>query len=294
MRSVGALRRVGQAIAGVFLPGLLVAGCNTADGPSRLYRVQDETQIIRDSLAQLSLAKYAQSDEPLRVKYRNDWLAARMYAIDIQYTEYEAELTKERQAVGFGAAATTLGLTTASTLIAPVATKNILTGLAGVATGTRAAYDNDVLFAHSVQWIQTQMRTQRSVVAQRMFLGMKASTADYPLAMALNDLEEYYRAGTFTGGLLGTSATLGAQAELAELLKQDRIEFTYVSTSTGRALRSCLLHPPTGVTVAVQKSRLLALMPQPSSAGFAVLLGGKAPAAAEDLMQKARIAGYCA
>ena len=32
---------------------------------------------------------------------RNDWIAGRMYAIDIQYTVYEGELTRERQAVGF-------------------------------------------------------------------------------------------------------------------------------------------------------------------------------------------------
>src|ERR1041385_4658917 len=38
-------------------------------------------------------------------------------------------------------------------------------------TGTRAAYDNDILLAHSIQWIQSQMRTQRSLVAERILCG---------------------------------------------------------------------------------------------------------------------------
>jgi len=47
-----------------------------------------------------------------------------MYVIDIQYTAYESGLTRELQSGGLGAAAMTLGLTTASQLFTPVVTKN--------------------------------------------------------------------------------------------------------------------------------------------------------------------------
>jgi len=238
--------------------------------------------------------RFSQMDEATRFKYRNDWIAGRMYAIDIQYTVYEGELTRERQAVGFGAATAALGLTTAAGLLTPVVTKNVLTGTAAVVTGSRAAYDSDVLLAHSLQWIQNQMRTQRSNVADRIFRGMKGSTADYPLAAALSDLEDYYRAGTFTGGLLSTSATLGNQAELAELLKQDKIQFAWVSTAAGLALRNCLNRPPLGVSVATQQKNLLNLTTPPTTpAGFALMLGGQAPGAAQDLLNAARIHGIC-
>jgi len=273
---------------------MAASGCvSTADGPTRLYPVEVETQFIRENLKLVSLDDFSRSDETQRVKYRNDWIAARMYAIDIQYTTYEAALTKERQNVGFGAAAATLGLTTASGLLTPVATKNVLTGLAGFVTGTRAAYDNDVLLAHSVQWVQSQMRTQRSIVAERILRGMRASTVDYPLAAALSDLEDYYRAGTFTGGMLGTSEALGAEARFAEQLKQDRIEVNYVSTATGRSLRACYLRKRPGVTQAQQRSRLIGLMTVPDDAGFLLLVSGKEPALAEELLRRATAAGIC-
>jgi hypothetical protein len=294
MRGVGELRRRWRTVIALTAWSALATGCvSISDGPPRLYTIPEETQLIRDNIQQINLVQFSNMDDSMRVKYRNDWIAARMYAIDIQYTAYEAALTRESQNVGFGAAAATLGLTTASQLFTPVVTKNVLTGLAGFVTGTRAAYDNDVLLAHSVQWIQSQMRTQRSIVADRILRGMKASTIDYPLAAVLTDLEDYYRAETFTGGMLSTSETLGAEAKFAELLKQDRIEVTFVSTAAGRALRACLLRQHPGLTQAQPKARLLALMAQPSSAGFALLLSGQSPEVAEALLQKATLAGIC-
>jgi hypothetical protein len=294
MCGVGQLRRVWGAPIALAIFSVLASGCvSVSDGPTRLYPIADETQQIRNVVPQIDFIRLVGLDEPARFKYRNDWVAARMYAIDIQYTAYEGALTRERQTVGFGAAAATLGLTTASGLVAPVATKNLLTGLAGFVTGTRAAYDNDVLLAHSVQWIQSQMRTQRSNVAERILRGLKLPTSDYSFAAALTDLEDYYRAGTFTGGILGTSDALGAEARLAEQLKQDRIEVDFVRTTAGDALQTCLTTPHPGVTPAQQKKRLVGLMVQPSATGFALAISGQAPAIADDLLQRATQVGFC-
>lgn len=296
MRGVVELCRRLQAVGVLAFLGTLTAGCSVSDGPPRLYTVAEETASIRANMPQINLAQFSLMDEATRMKYRNDWIAGRMYAIDIQYTTFEGELTKERQAVGFGAAAAALALNTAAGLTTPVVTKNVLTGVSSVVTGTRAAYDSDVLLAHSIQWIQNQMRTQRTGIAGRIFLGMKASTADYTLAQALYDLEDYYRAGTFTAGLLATSATIGlAAADVDQMLKQDTVQFAFVPSAVGNALKACLNKPPAGVTVATQKKRLLALMPTSSDkeARFYLMVGGKLPAEAEDLLNAARIKDYC-
>jgi hypothetical protein len=274
MRGVGGWRRWRTVVVLTIWVALATGCVSISDGPPRLYTIPEETQLIRDNIQQINLVQFSNMDEPLRFKYRNDWIAARMYAIDIQYTAYESALTRERQNVGFGAAAATLGLTTASQLFTPVVTK-------------RAAYDNDVLLAHSVQWIQSQMRTQRSIVAERILRGMRVSTTVYPLAAALTDLEDYYRAGTFTGGMLATSETLGAEARFAEAAKADRIEVTFVSTAAGQALRACLLRP--GVT----QEQLVHLMAQPSRRNFALLLAGQSPDVAQVVLQRARISGIC-
>jgi hypothetical protein len=239
----------------------------------------------------MNLVEFSRLDEASRVRYRNDWLGGRMYAIDMQYTAYEGALTRERQGVGFGAALATIGLTTASTLVTAVATKDILTGTAGAVTGARAAYDNDVLLAHGVQWIQSQMRAQRARVAQRILIGMRQSSRDYPLAAALSDLEEYYRAGTFTGGIITTGETVAVDAKLSEQLRAPRIEFAFAATPAGQALQSCALRPGA-------KVRLLELLAQASPSVnpevfLVTLAGGQSPGVAQNVLARARNLGIC-
>jgi hypothetical protein len=229
-------------------------------------------------------------NEGARRNYRNDWIAARMYAIDINYTAYEANLTRERQGVGFAATAATLGLTTASGLSSTLATKDLLTGIAGAVTGARAAYNDEILLAHSMQWIQSQMRAQRARVAGRILLGTRMPTSDYQLADALSDLEEYYRAGTFTGGLISTGETVAADAKLSEQLKAARIEFAFVATPAGRALRLCAVRPNA-------KARLLKLLPTPPGVNAEIFLialqSGQSPRLAEDVLASAQNQGIC-
>jgi hypothetical protein len=261
--------------------GATISGCaSVSGGPPRLFSVDEELAFVRPQAASFAAASVSAAE-------RNALIAARMYAIDISYTNYEANLTKERQGVGFGASAATIGLATASTLVTPVKTKDVLTALAGAVTGARAAYEDDILLAHSMQWIQSQMRTQRAFVAERILNGTRMSILDYPLPAALTDLEDYYRAGTFTGGVLATSETVGAEARLAQTLKGDRIEVRFAPSRAARALGDCLLLP--GVT----RQQFRDLMTNPSNANLAAVLSGREPAAAQELLQRARIAGVC-
>src|SRR5688572_22894585 len=101
--------------------GALTSGCaSVAGGPARLIPIEEEIASIRQDMGGLRFDPTVSQRD-----YRNNLIAARMYAIDIQYTAYESALTRERQNVGFGAAAATLGLTTASGLVASTGTKDL-------------------------------------------------------------------------------------------------------------------------------------------------------------------------
>jgi hypothetical protein len=49
---------------------------------------------------------------------------------------------------------------------------------------------------------------------------MTQSVADYPLPIALSDVEDYFNAGTVTSGVIDTSTTVGAREEETKQLKQ--------------------------------------------------------------------------
>ncbi|MGO7919435.1 hypothetical protein ACC755_09740 [Rhizobium ruizarguesonis] len=141
--------------------------------------------------------------------YRNEYVLAQMYTLDVKYNRYESDLTKEMQRLGFGAAVTNIALTSVASQIASVQAKNVLSATAAGLTGVKAAYDKDVLLDRTVQIIQSQMRASRAEVAARIFTRLKLPADDYPLMMAWMDLQEYYKAGTLGSALIDAGEEAG-------------------------------------------------------------------------------------
>ena len=158
-------------------------------------------------------------------------LTARMYVADMEYQVYEANLTKEIQDEGLLGTATVLGLTTASTLVAPAPTKTILSGLATGVTGLDKAYNEKELLSNAMQALQTQMRADRKAEAAEIYAKMfrdaganvKKPTpiGEYTWTMALADAEAYYQAGTISSGLIGLSRTVSNKETNAGLAKAE-------------------------------------------------------------------------
>ena len=226
MRGVWEWRRGWRAVAGIALAGLLLSGCKTVEGgPDRLYSVPEERAQARGLLdvaapgavPGLIERYYAMGiDDGERIFLRNEIIARRMYIIDVEYSEYEASLTSERQKFGFltTVAASTLGI--AATLTSPLRSAQLVSGAGAAVLASRGAYDSEVVIAKTLQIVQGYMRAARDTVATRQILPrMTESTITYPLSTALHDLEDYYRAGTFTAGLIPALKDSGAAAKAA-------------------------------------------------------------------------------
>jgi hypothetical protein len=140
---------------------LAVAGCTSTQAePVRPITIADDVAYIRP-LAQQDLSQFYAAPPLTQVAIRNQILTARMYIADIEYHYYEARLTREMQEEAFAATLARLGLTTASTLATPVATKPILSGTVGAVIGADKGYDEQELLSNTMQALQTQMRADR-------------------------------------------------------------------------------------------------------------------------------------
>ena len=203
-------------------------------------------ELVRTNISNFDVT-YLNLPEVDRIALRNGLIGSRMYAIDLQYTAFESNLTRERQQVGFAATTTNMGLSTASTIVDPARTKSILSGLATVVAGTRSAYNDEVLLARTIQNIQTQMRAERDRVGTRIIEGMRMSTAVYPLGLAMSDLEDYYRAGTLTSGVLSVSEVVNKDAAAAEVQKSKVTTLVRTSDPFAQAIRNYLY--PNGVNI---------------------------------------------
>jgi hypothetical protein len=211
-----------RAIVGAVL-ALTLSGClPSTHTPERLYPVVAEMDVVRATQEELARQYYGYAfSAPSQARLiRNEIIAQRMYAIDVQYTQYENALTREGQEVNFGTLAAAGALGTASTLFTPVVTKSVLSGLSTVTLATKGHYDSEILMAQTIRTIQKQMRASRNLIAANISAKVVQSVAEYPLSAALSDVEDYYNAGTLTTGVIDTSTTVGIQETETKELKQ--------------------------------------------------------------------------
>jgi hypothetical protein len=197
---------------------LLLVGCSAATRgtPNRLFPADTELQSVGRAVSEPGFSTLPAVDEIAR----NHVISARMYAIDIEYTEFENALLRERQRVGFWATTTALGLNGAVPLTSSSWNKNILSGAAEFVTGTQAAYNKEILLASTIQVLINTMRKSRDEVKAKIIAKRRQSILDYPLGDALADAEEYHRAGTLMSGVLEATQTTSTAARAAANAKQ--------------------------------------------------------------------------
>jgi hypothetical protein len=301
MRRVAGLSRSWLAVVACLLAGVLLSGCKTVEGgPDRLYSVPEEVALARGLLdsspagIQGLVDRYYSVDprdpaaDAQRMYFRNEIIARRMYIIDVEYSEYEASLTSERQKFGFltTAAASALGI--AATLTTPLRSAQIVSGTGAAVLGARGAYDSEVVIAKTLQIVQGYMRASRDIVASRQILPrLNESSITYPLSAALHSLEDYYRAGTFTAGLIPALQESGAAAKIAA--DEKAVVITYGSTDTTKALSVC-------INKAGSVAKLVGLANPPTPIGLARIRfesSIEAEASRRILLIRARAAGIC-
>lgn len=177
----------------------LLTACAAVSSPDRLYPVETEMDNIRASLTETDNKKLTSIDD------RNQIIAKRMYAIDVQYSKYEAALTHDSQLSDFAAKTANIALTTTGQLIPVTQTKNLLNGIGAAVNSLDDAYDAKILRARLIESIQNAMSAARHDQAAVIYANMECPLEKYPLAMAFSDLEAYYRAGTLTAGIIRLS-----------------------------------------------------------------------------------------
>ena len=181
------------------------------------------------------------ADSPVSARQcRNQLITARIYAMDLKFSEFEEDLFRQTRELGFAATVTTLGLNAAGALAAG-GTSQLLSAIAGGVTGSRAAFEREVLAERTVVAIHTSMRANRTSVLARIRRGLQQGTAEYPLAAGLADAEEYYFAGTVLGALVGITEAVGVQA--AEARQRLAVASGLSQSTAARALRAYFEQP---------------------------------------------------
>jgi hypothetical protein len=199
----------------------LVSGCFGAPavlvGPNRLYTIEEEVQPIRAFYGDAELwASYMRMSPRAQVRFRNELVTSRMYAIDLHYSKYEAVLLRDVQVNDFLFQAAAIGLSGTAAVLDQGSTTRVLSQIAAGTGSLNTAITEKILREQAIQNIQTAMRMARHEQAAIIFANLECASHQYPLGMALSDLEIYRRAGTFTTGLMRLTQTIQKAKEEAK------------------------------------------------------------------------------
>ncbi|MGF7212784.1 hypothetical protein GGE65_007419 [Skermanella aerolata] len=208
--------RIASSILSMTLAVLCLAGCAGFSSSPR-SPISDQEQVIQELQAIYSTKTVVDCIKtPLATQLpcRDQIAQAMLTAIDLRYADFELGFFDAVRYGNFGTTLATLGLTgTAS--VAGGNAANILAAIATGITGTREAFNSEILAERTAVALQTAMRSQRNTVLARIRSGLQRPAANYPLGAALSDLYEYFRAGTVPGALTGVNEAVTTDAQIA-------------------------------------------------------------------------------
>jgi hypothetical protein len=216
-----------MSILGFAFTAVLFSSCRTEEGGLMKAIDKAEVKSLKDTYGdpgQLANAITAvkQSRNP---EQRNDLLNDLIRAIDLNYYHWEKLLYDKKSFSDFGIDTAVLGLGSAGTYGVADSTVKVLSAISGSLTGTRAAFDSNVLQKQAIPAVIAKMRALRAQGMKDLQNGMMEQVGqryaprpwrEYSVTQGLNDLVAYYNAGTFVGAIAVIQADAGKQQKDAE------------------------------------------------------------------------------
>lgn len=204
--------------------------CRTEEGGLMKALDKAEVKSLKDTYADPGQLANAITDAKQSPQQRNDLLNDLIRAIDLNYYHWEKLLYDKKSFSDFGIDTIVLGLGSAGTYGVAASTSQVLSAISGSLTGTRAAFDSNVLQKQAIPAIIAKMRALRAERLKYLRYGMTMCKDDdckkhhyvprplneYSVTEGLNDIVAYYNAGTFVGAIAGIQADAGKQQKDAE------------------------------------------------------------------------------
>ena len=206
-------------LTGTMLLVLMVVFCSGCPAPLKgypnmSYNLVEELNALKDYNSPKVITTYNNFGENKAGKkaFRNEVVYARKRAIDLNFATFQKNVYKQLAVGGIGADWAVLALTGATT----VTPNAVLGGIAAGITGAKGKVSEHLFFNNTIPVLFSKMEAQRKEVFVRIATGLaKPEVDEYPLMEALDDLDDYYKAGTIPGALNGIVTTAGNQAAQA-------------------------------------------------------------------------------
>lgn len=216
----------------------LLNGCASVSGyPDRSYDLKAELAALDIYHRPDIITTYNGKTGADKKDYRDEVVNARLRAIDLHFSIFEQAVARENVIGNVGVDWAVLGLGGATALAPLSATKSILGAISGGITGAKGSVDKNVFYNKTMPVLLAKMESLRKEVLVRIREGLTQSTSDYPLTQALIDLDDYYKAGTIPGAIIGIAVTSGDSIKKSDDQIKNILKGKYGFTKKGELLR---------------------------------------------------------
>jgi PBP1b-binding outer membrane lipoprotein LpoB len=195
---------------------LLLSGCATmASAPKRSGDVNAELKALKPYFSADVIATYNGKGDGQK-KYRDEVVFARIRAIDLNYTQFINDISREDKGMNIGTDTAVLLLDAAGALSKISSTQAIFAQSSGVLTGVKASIDKNAYYDKTLYALISQMQASRQAALFTLYNGLETGVDQYPLLKALIDVESYYQAGTILGAVTAITKSSGEQKAIAD------------------------------------------------------------------------------
>ncbi len=201
--------------AALLIAALTLGGCAAAlqGFPDRVADTETELTALEPFMSTDAIKNYKAATGDAKKLLRDEYVNARITAINLHFGEFERDLFQEGVGSGIGTDWIKLALGGAGAVYAG-ASQALSAATVGI-EGAKASFDKQAFFENTITTLFAAMDANRKTVLVKIREGLGQPVASYPLTQAMADLEDYYNAGTIPGALISINADSGAKAETA-------------------------------------------------------------------------------
>ncbi len=168
---------------------------------------------------------------------RNKFISGRLALINLHYILFIREFAADKAQLDTALDIMQLGVDLTITVVGGESVKALLGAASAGITGTRVSINKNFFFEETVPALITAMNAARKEALFPILRGIEADLTGYTFATALSDLQAYYFAGTFLGGLQAIQKDAGAKEAAVDLdIEKFRITKFQPDTTTGKSI----------------------------------------------------------
>lgn len=203
-------------IAGVIVTASLTA-CSSMHGVPTRY--QDTTATV--TAINLTPKELADLVDSVDRSERNSIMRRAISVVNLRFHELVRSLNGDRQDAAALTSFAGIGLNTAGTLVSSLAAKTNYAAAAAVSAALLGVAEKQYYFDKTMPALVNAMSAARAAVEVKLRAGMQEDIEQYSGDMALDDLEEYFLAGTVLAAIsqITTSAAAEKIQKKADVLK---------------------------------------------------------------------------